>query len=367
MRVTEVRDFESVRDVWDQVLAENRFGNNVFLTVDWLSTWWKHFGRQRKLSLLKLEENNQILGIAPLMLTRYKMPAFGSIRKIEFLGTRHSDYNNFIISRKEKEGVKCITDYLNEVEDWDWIELKEIPENINYSQLFSDTSLKLEFKERVCNLCPYISVPKKYESLKKGFSRNLRQNLNRYSRKIEGDHNVELKRFDDAGFTVKEAMNLFIKLHEMKWNSEGKLGAFIEDEFRNFHMDVAESFAKKGWLGLYFLMVDGEPAAAQYTFEYSHKMYYYLAGFDPKYSDYSVGNLLIMFLLKQCIEKGFTEYDMTRGDEPYKMQWTNKFRRNFEVRLVRKKLTSELYDWVTWGPTVENIATKLKISLKRSG
>ena len=62
-------------------------------------------------------------------------------------------------------------------------------------------------------------------------------------------HSVELKRFDDAGFSVKEAMNLFIKLHEMKWNSEGKPGAFAEEEFRNFHLDVAESFAKNGWLG----------------------------------------------------------------------------------------------------------------------
>jgi hypothetical protein len=74
-----------------------------------------------------------------------------------------------------------------------------------------------------------------------------------------------------------------------------------------------------------------------------------------------------MFLLRECIEKGFTEYDMTRGNEPYKMQWTNKYRRNFEVRLVHKKITSNIYDWVTWGSTVENIATKLKISLKKSG
>ncbi len=368
MKVTEVRDFESVRGVWDQILAQNRFGNNVFLTVDWLSTWWKHFGGSRKLFLLKVEEDDQILGIAPLMLTKYKMPAFGSIRKIEFLGTRNSDYNNFIISRKERESVRCITEYLSETEDWDWIELKEIPENINYTkQLFADPSLKLEFKERVCNLCPYVLLPKKYETLAKTFSRNLRQNLNRYSRKISENHNVALKRFDEAGFSTREAMNIFIKLHEMKWNSEGKPGAFTDDAFRNFHMDIAESFAEKGWLGLYFLMVNDEPVAAQYTFEYYRNMYYYLAGFDPKYSEFSVGNLLIMFLLRKCIEKGFTEYDMTRGDEAYKMQWTNKCRRNFEVRLVRKKLTSELYDWVTWGQTVENIATKLRISLKTSG
>jgi CelD/BcsL family acetyltransferase involved in cellulose biosynthesis len=367
LKVTEVSDFESIRNVWDQVLEENRFGNNIFLTVDWLSTWWKHFGGQRKLLLLTVEEDNQVLGIAPMMLSKYKLPGFGSIRKIEFLGTRHSDYNNFIISKKESECVRHIIDYLNEVEDWDWIELKEIPENINYSkQLFADPSLKLEIKERVCNQCPYIPLPRTFECLKKTFGRNLRQNLNRNLRKIQENHSVDLKRFDEAGFSVKEAMNLFIRLHEMKWKSQGQPGAFAEDTFRNFHMDVAEALAQNGWLGIYFLRVDGEPVAAQYTFEYYRKMYYYLSGFLPKYKSFSVGNLIIMFLLRECIEKGFTEYDMTRGDEPYKMQWTNKYRRNFEVRLVHKKITSKLYDRVTWGSTVENVATKLRISLKKS-
>ncbi len=368
MRVTEVSDFESIRDVWAQILVENRFGNNVFLTADWLSTWWKHFGEQRKLLLLTVEENNRVLGIAPLMLTKYKLPPFGAIRKIEFLGTRHSDYNNFIIAKKEKECVRRIIDYLNGAEEWDWIELKEIPESINYSRLlFAGPNSKLEIRERVCNLCPYIPLPKKFESLKETFSRNLRQNLNRYFRKIQAEHKVDLKRFDEAGYSVKEAMNLFIKLHEMKWNSEGKPGAFAEEAFRNFHMDVAESLARNEWLGIYFLMLDGEPIAAQYNFEYYQKMYYYLAGFLPSYSNFSVGNLLIMLLLRRCIERGFTEYDMTRGGEPYKIQWTAKFRRNFEVRLIHKKITSELYDWVTWGDTVESIATKLKISLRKSG
>jgi CelD/BcsL family acetyltransferase involved in cellulose biosynthesis len=317
---------------------------------------------------LTVEENNKVLGIAPMMLSKYKLPAFGSIRKIEFLGTRHSDYNNFIISKREPECLKAIIDYLGQIEDWDWIELKEIPENINYSkQLFADPSLKLEIKERVCNLCPYVLLPKKWETLKKTFSRNMRQNLNRYVRKIQKNNNVDLKRFDAAGFSVKEAMNLFIRMHELKWTSKGKPGAFSDEAFRNFHADVSEPLAKNGWLGIYFLRVNGEPVAAQYTFEYYQKMYYYLAGFLPEYSSFSVGNLIIMFLLRDCIEKGFTEYDMTRGDEPYKMQWTSKYRKNFEVRLVHKKITSELYDWVTWGETVENLATKLKLSLKKSG
>jgi len=365
--VTEVDDFESIREIWCQILPLNIFGDEIFLSVDWLSNWWKHFGGKRKKLLLTLEEEGKIVGIAPLMLSRYKMSAFGSIRKIEFMGTRQSDYSNFILNRNEKDAIKSIIDYLEEHEDWDWIELKEIQENETYAtQPFSSLSSGLDFKERVCNLCPYVTLPENFEVLKKSFSRNFRQNLNRYSKKLFRDHKVEFKRFDEAGFSVKEAMNQFIMLHQTKWHADGLPGAFADDTFREFHMDFAQAAARNRWLALSFLMVDGEPAAAQYNFDYNNKMYYYLGGFLPRYAEYSIGNLMIMFMLEDSIKKGLKEYDMTRGDEPYKLRWTNKYRRNFEVRLVHKKMASELYNWVTWGKTVESIAIKLGLSLKQT-
>lgn len=368
MKVSEINDFEGIRDDWNRILRDNKFGDNIFLTIEWLSTWWKHFGGQRKLLLLTVEEDKEVLGIAPLMLSKYKLPAFGSIKKIEFLGTRHSDYNNFIFSKKEYECVKAVVDYLDDFDEWDWIELKEIPELGSFpSSTFGNFSRNLDLKERVCNVCPYVNLPNNYEILRKNFGKNLRQNLNRYIKKIRDlSGEIDLKRFDEAGFSAKEAMNTFIKLHEEKWNAFGKPGAFADDAFRSFHLDVADTLDRNGWLGIYFLRAKGEPIASQYTFEYSQKMYYYLGGFLPDYSNLSVGNLIIMFLLKECIDKGYSEYDMMRGNEPYKLKWTSTFRRNFEVRLVRKKVFSTLYDWVTWGKTVENIATKLKISLGKT-
>jgi CelD/BcsL family acetyltransferase involved in cellulose biosynthesis len=307
------------------------------------------------------------------MLSKYKLPFFGTIKKIEFLATRHSDYNNFIFLKKEAECSKLIIDYLKDnITDWDWIELKEIPEPAEnphiLETLFLDLPPKLKLKKRVCNMCPYVSIPNSLNLLMMGLKKKMRKNLNRYMRKIGEEHRIELRRYDEAGFSVREAMEVFIKLHEKRWALEGLPGSFKskEDAFRSFHMDVAKCFADQGWLGLYFLIVDDEPAAVQYTFEYDRRMYYYLGGFDPQYFSYSIGNLIIMSLLERCIKKGFKEYDMLRGDELYKTNWTHTYRRNFEIRLVRESLLSGFYDWATWDNTVNNLTRKLKLSLKRS-
>ncbi|MEM2661271.1 MAG: GNAT family N-acetyltransferase [Nitrososphaeria archaeon] len=371
MKIREVGDFQSLRDEWNFLLKRNVLGDNVFLTWEWLSTWWKHFGDGRKLLLLTVEDEGEIIAIAPLMLSKYKLPIFGTIKKVEFIGVRHSDYNNFIISKKETGCIKLILDYLlDSVAEWDWIELKEIPEtnhNAYYpNKLFSNVPFKLKLNKRVCNICPYISLPSTFDELCSKLSKNMRQNLKKYLRRIKANHQVEFKRYDEAGFSVIEAMKIFMKLHEARWTKEGKNGAFKDNpRFRDFQFKIAKIFAHKGWLGLYFLLADHEPVSTQYSFEYGNKIYYYLGGFDPKFSSYSVGNLTIMFLLERGIQKGFKEYDMMRGIEPYKLFWTHNFRRNFEIRIIKNGITRKFYDWLTSSNTITRLAAKLKLSLKQ--
>lgn len=372
MKVEEVNNFQGLRKKWNDLLKNSLLGGNVFLTWEWVSTSWKHFGEGRKLLLLLVEDKNEVLAIAPLMLSKYKLPGFGTIKKVEFLGAPHSDYNNFIILKREAECLRLIIDYLTDtVTEWDWIEFKEIPVTIenagSLEKLFTSYPPELKQEKRVCNKCPYISLPNSFHILLQRLSKNMRQNLNKYLRKISEKYHVELKRYDEADLSVKEAMEIFIKLNEKRWRSEGLLGSFLskEESFRNFHINVAELFAEKGWLGLYFLTADGEPISAQYNFEYGEKMFYYLAGFDPQYSNYSVGNLIIRFLLERCIKKGFREYDMMRGDEPYKLMWTHTIRRNFEIKFVRERWHSIFFNWIISNTMVNSLAGKLKYSLRR--
>jgi len=372
MRVKEISDFESLSDSWNNLLKRNMVEDNIFLTWEWLSIWWKHFGKTRKLLLLAVKENNEILALAPLMLSKYKLPRFGAMRRIEFIGSPHSDYHNLIIIKEKMKCLKNLLIYIiEEIKNWDWVELKEINEHTPTVRLLRalapNSSTGLTFVERVCNICPYIPLYGSFDILMKNLTKNMRQNINKYLRRINRDFkNVSFKRYDKADFSVKEAMKVFIKLHQKRWNSQGLPGAFANEKFRDFHLEIADLFDRRGWLGLYFLMVNDEPVSAQYTFEYKLKVYYYLAGFNPEFSDYSVGNLTTMFLLKECIKRGFKEYDMMRGDEPYKMFWTDKCRKNIEVRLVKKNLQSRFYNWLTWSNVINEIAGKLKLTLKEN-
>jgi CelD/BcsL family acetyltransferase involved in cellulose biosynthesis len=365
-KVNQINDFQTLQPVWNQLLKNNLLGSNVFLTWEWLSTWWKHFGPGKRLMILTVEDQGAILGIAPLMFSEYKASAFGHIRKIELVAARDSDYNNFIILRENVAVVNSIVDYLkNKIPGWDWIELKEIPEStdkLNLVNIFShDFSSNLTLKMNVCNSCPYVVLPVSINLLMEKLGQKMRQNLTRRLREMRKNYRVELKRYDEAGYSAKQAMTFLARLNKARWSAQGMPGLLDEkhDDFGNFQMDVAERFAEKGWLGLYFLMANDEPISAEYTFEYGRKVYSYLSGFDPSYSKYSVGNLLVMLLLERLIKDGFSEYDMLRGDEPYKFAWTNTYRQNFEIRLVQRTLLSKYYDLITWNKFIVHLTRKL--------
>lgn len=337
--------FEDLRGVWNAILEKTR-DKEVFSTWEWLFCSWKHFGKGRDLRILIAQENDRVIGIAPLVLSKYSFLRLCKLRKIEFIGSPHSDYNNFILLKKEKECLKLFLNYLTEFSDWNLLELRDIHEgsvSANSLQGVCDGQIS-KLKLRVSTLCPYINLPASTEAFVNRLSRNMRRNLRKRMRKLREKYRVQVETQRDFS-SAKEAMEIFFKLHQKRWRSKGKQGAFASKAFRAFHLDLAGIFDEKGWLALYFLTVNDDPIAAVYSFDYALKKYGYLTGFDPDFGRYGVGNLLKMYVIEECIERGFREYDLTRDFEPYKTGWATGVRKNFVARMVYKSSFAKMYEW----------------------
>ena len=351
-------EFLDARTEWDFALQRS-LDKNIFLTWEWLSSWWRHYGDKRRFILVAVSGNEKILAAAPLMSSKYKLYGL-KLGKMEFSGTPAADYHTFLLTEKRTEHVKLIMEYANYVAaDWDCIEFKEVPEDsetVKILRAFSKESFK--FEERIINLCPYILLPGKFEDYFQGLGSNWRRNMRRWGKKLKKDYKVDFNIHNDLD-TLDGAMKTFFNLHQKRWQSQKHSGAFADPKFRDFHHDVAKSFAEKGWLSLCFLTLNGEPVSAVYAFKYANKIFNYLTGFDPQYSEYRVGHLIFMYFIKHSIENGLREFDFMRGGESYKLQWKALTRRNLEVRAVRKRIVPMVYDWITKNDKLTPLVYKL--------
>jgi hypothetical protein len=348
--ITNPNQFYELKYKWNEILEKSK-DKNPYLTWEYTSTFWKHFGQDKKLKILCLADKAGIIAIAPLRQSRYSYAGLLRYTVIEplayrGLGPEGADYTGIMLTKQEPICLKLFLDYIIKQNSWDFIYLMDIPETSTTANLLLDafkTPLQFEVKEG--EQCPFLLVPDSIDSLLKGLNAKFRKNLRRSMRSLQKDFGqVEFKKYDEIG-SVEETMRIFFKLHQKRCASKGLPGVFADQEICNFYIDVARLFAENEWLALYFLTIKGEPIAAQYSFEYAHKMYYALGGFDPYYSKYSVGNLMCLKMIEKCIERKLEEYDLLKGDETYKFNWTSKYRTNMMIRFVNKKFTSIFYDW----------------------
>ena len=334
MRIREVRTYSelvAIKDEWKNALE--RCEHSVFSTWEWLSTWWKHFGGNKQLLVLVAEENDRIVGIAPLM---YSVQTIFGLRQgmIQFIGSSHSDYNDFIMTDKNKDWKKLFFDHINNLsENWSILELTDIPENGNSIPLLRKISNSI----RPLYQCHYSILPKSYDALLSSLKRKYRRGLERNLRRLDKDgFKVHLVDYSETQ-KIDDGMNTLFALHQKRWEQKGFSSTFSDLNFRNFNLEIARLFSEEGWLGLYSLELSGKPAAILYGFKYKDKYYAYIQGIDPTYLKYSIGNLLLLYVMNKCIQDQLTQFDMLRGAENYKKRWNTMTKWNFEAIVARNR------------------------------
>src|SRR5204862_6229605 len=111
------------------------------------------------------------------------------------------------------------------------------------------------------------------------------------------------------------------RLHIMRWGQES-VGS-LEGERAAFHREFAAVALEQGWLRLWLAEIDGEPVAAWYGWRFAGDEFYFQAGRDTRFDEYSVGFVLMVHTLREACRDGVDTYHFLAGDEAYKGRFTS--------------------------------------------
>ena len=90
------------------------------------------------------------------------------------------------------------------------------------------------------------------------------------------------------------------------------------------------------------IWIDGACRASLYGICSGERYCYYLSGYDPAWSKYSLGAAVVGLSIAGAVERGAKFYDMLRGAEPYKFEWANEARATFAVQVASNSLPARL-------------------------
>lgn len=333
--VDDTESFLALKEEWNELLQSSSV-NCIFMTWEWMFTWWQELAEDRKLWIVKVTQDGQLLALVPLAMRPSRLMRLLPFRVLEFLGSGNvgSDYLNLIIrSGHEEVVVPIIADYVASRQLV--LELSQVDRT---STLITQLALLLREKgwrpaRTTTSFSPYIPLSRyTWESYLQSLSSKQRTTFLKKLRKLEKTFAV---RMEEVTTEVQrhDALAVLVELHLRRWDERGGSNALHRQELVSFHESWSRIALREGWLRLYLLRLDDRPAAAVYGFRYNKVFYYYQAGFEPEYAQYSLGTLALGLTIRRALEEGLEEYDFLHGDEEYKYRWA------FEAReLVRLEL-----------------------------
>lgn len=340
-RISREDDFCGLKDRWNELLSESGLGN-IFLTWEWMYSWWRVFKRKRdELFILCAADDSRITGIAPFFIRK------NFYKRINFLGSgiACSDHLSFIANENDLPiFIKEIYEYLSQnKKEWDHLCLEGLcPDRwalyfLELQAQIKKLSLK-KIKERIIFYLPLFSPVRVFEN---SLSRSLIKNIRYSERKLSHEGAVEWREFDSLNHSDLSAnFEILVSLHQKRWQSLecSNGGLFNNDLFLKFLRIITQEFYKNGWLSLNLLYLEGKPIAANCNFAFNKKNYFYLTGFDPSFSAYGPGRLCLWKSIKSAVNKGYQEFDFLRGTDGYKLRWTHKRRIEYDILIIKRDL-----------------------------
>lgn len=330
------------RSEWERLLEESKL-NNIFLTFEWMSLWCKYLCKKSKPLILVFKEDGRNLGIAPLMVSRFKrfhLP----IRKIEFLSSDDADRLDFIIPEKKKEIIeKLFNFFLKRYTGWDILEFNDIPdssntieilENLaNLSQLSLEKKIYKTFYLHSEEKGKFPNIPS-LKGLKRGF--HLKRNrLLRFGYEARFERITELER-------LKGLFPIIVDIENRSWKGSSGKGIFSDRDRMIFHRELIEALAKKNKVEVDIIKFDKEIVSYAYNFIFNSTLFGYNTAYLPEYSYFSPGSFLVYLLFESFFLNEGKEIDFLKGDLPWKHRWSNLYRKQYKIRIFNKTTFSKL-------------------------
>jgi CelD/BcsL family acetyltransferase involved in cellulose biosynthesis len=321
--ISDAAGFARLRGEWSDLLHASR-SDTIFLSWEWLETWWTHLASSRPLEILAVRRGAELIALAPF--TSNGNNLFG-VETLSFLGTGRvgSDYLDVMVRPgAEDEAIQALAEHIVRVGAS--LDLRQLRIASSFASL-----LARELRQAGCLIratrthrCPVVDLGRRsWENYLGSLGAEHRYNFQRKLRRLEKLHEVKFERVESED-RRRDVLPILFELHRRRWNERGGSDGLAGSDILAFHEDLTHRALTRGWLRLFVLWLNGTPVATIYGFRYGSVFSFYQSGFDPAYRKLGVGTVAMGLAIKSALEEGATEFDMLHGEEPYKFHWAKR-------------------------------------------
>jgi CelD/BcsL family acetyltransferase involved in cellulose biosynthesis len=345
-----VEIIERLAAEWRALCAEGRSAQ-PFFQPEWIAAHVRAFAANKPLTVLTVRRQGTLRAVLPLI--RERTPLHGvPVRKLRSLSNPHSCRFDLVVGRgDEAEAVRALWQTLQARDDWDVIELFDVPEGGLGEQLLTAAAHEgFPTGQWPMPAAPYLpfdlsrlTSQERLEATLKQASAKRRYDVRRLRRKLEEQAVVRVL-CDEAATPTELAR--FYALERAGWKGQQGTAIACDKRLRQFYDEVATTKAAQGQFLLYRLEVGEQTIAMQFCITNGQTCYLLKPAYDESFRKYSPGHLLVAEVLGDLIERGLTNYDLLSPVSEWKNYWTKTARGQAHAYIFRRGVIGQtLHVW----------------------
>ncbi len=300
--------FDSIAELWrkpERIL----YWDCLFVLPVWLQAWWNTFGARSTPYICSIKHGETVIGIAPLMVSQDTAFLMGDVNVCDYL-----DF--ILVPGLEEDFFKILTTHLRHQGITSLDLLGQRPDALMFKYLNKRDEIgsHCEIEYYPDGVSFGLDLPGTWNDYLYMLSRKQRHEVRRKLRRLHEAASAQLRLVEEVK-EVDASIDLFLELFRA---SQPDKKNFLTDQMTEFFKTLAIAAAEARILKLFFLDLDGVPAAATFCFDYQATLYLYNNGYNQYFSSLSVGLLNKILTIQDSIHRGLKKYDFLRGEEVYK-------------------------------------------------
>ncbi len=298
-------------------------------------SWFRNFAKQaldpgdeaRIYSLPSSNESSEARMALPLLLRKADQQWFKPRRLYSLSNYYTSLFSPISGGAISEIPMSALTRALAEQKPrWDVIELKPLASSEPSFQVLTASLKSAGFVVQTyfCFGNWYLDVNgRSFEEYLESLPSVLRNTLSRKKKKLEKSGRARLE-IVVGGEGLDTAIDAYNKVYLRSWKQP--------EPYPDFVPSLMRECARRGFLRLGILTVDGEPAAAQFWIVANGRALIYKLAYDERFADLSGGTILTAALMQRAIDiDGVCEVDYLTGDDSYKKDWMSARRERWGI------------------------------------
>jgi CelD/BcsL family acetyltransferase involved in cellulose biosynthesis len=322
-----IEHWESLAGVWNSLTR-----GNPFASWEWLSNWWRYYGKGRELCVLAIQDaQGTVVGATPWYVER--CATRGRVIRVLGSGEVCSEYLSVLCQPEHEDAVTDAVAHRlvarsqprRDSLHWDLLALECVPvtDTASAKLIANLVEADCSIVRRANASCWSVDLPATWEEYVSLLSKSHRKQIQRAFRDEVMTGHAHLKTIDNL-HELRSGMELLLDLHRRRWESLRREGSLSRERFAGFLRDVAPLLLRNNALQLSLLNLDGRCAAVDFHLVSGDTNYVYQGGIEPALAKHSPGSLLTALLIRDAIGRGRKRFDFLRGDEPYKSHFRAK-------------------------------------------